>query len=56
VRRRKRLDRFVGRWTTEGTSSPSDEATIRGKAKATYRRLPGFFLERHLQLARLANQ
>ena len=45
----KRLDRFDGRWSMEGSLVGSDETTIKGET--TFRWLPGrFFLEQHVQL------
>jgi Protein of unknown function (DUF1579) len=45
----KRLDRFVGTWSMEGSLVGSDERAITGQA--TYRWLPGgFFLEQRIDL------
>jgi hypothetical protein len=45
----KRLDRFVGTWSMEGSLVGSDERTITGGA--AYRWLPGgFFLEQRIDL------
>jgi hypothetical protein len=45
----KRLDRFVGTWSMEGSLVGSDKRAITGQA--TYRWLPGrFFLEQRIDL------
>jgi Protein of unknown function (DUF1579) len=45
----KHLDRFVGRWSMEGSLVGSAEKNIEGET--TFRWLPGgFFLEQHMQL------
>jgi hypothetical protein len=45
----KRLDRFVGTWSMEGSLVGSDEKVIKGQA--AYRWLPGgFFLEQNIDL------
>jgi hypothetical protein len=45
----RRLDRFVGTWSMEGSLVGADDKGIRGET--TFRWLPGgFFLEQHVQL------
>jgi hypothetical protein len=45
----KQLDRFVGRWSMEGSMVGSDEKNIKGETE--FRWLPGgFFLEQHMHL------